>query len=210
MASLKGSGSSASSIKGGRPFESASGTSPDLVVFTPFLMAILEGNPSSPPCPISFKPFGFLKSVGLKSVGLGLKDIPYNFGWELEVFEESTVLGLVKSGENLGSKDEILESPIDFSEFVKPCSFGLFPEREAAAETGSESFNFVCQEDLRNDLRGSSEERSLETGGSHGGNISPAEPEFATPVFQTGEKRKRVKMVVRRSRTPRSRPQTRP
>ena len=187
MASIEGSGSSASSIRGRRPFESAPGTSPDLVVFTPFLMAIPEGKPSSPPRPISFKPFGFLKSVGLKSVGLGLKDIPYNFGWKLVVFEGSTIYPpfeknssqVGKSGENLRSKDEVFESPVDFSEFVEPCSFGLFPEKETVAEIGSESLNFVCKEDLR----GSSEERSLETGGSHGQNISPAEPERATPVF---------------------------
>ena len=150
MASIEGSGSSASSIRGRRPFESASGTSPDLVVFTPFLMAILEGKPCSPPRPINFKPFGFLKSVGLKSVGLGLKDIPYNFGWKLVVFEGSTIYPPFKknfaqvgrSGGNIGPKDEVFESPVDFSKFVEPYSFGLLPEKETVAKTGSKSLNF--------------------------------------------------------------------
>jgi len=66
------------------------------------LTAILEGEglEISPPLPIIYKPFGFLKSIGLSSVGLGLNAIPFEFGWDLvvwksivEQFEPKGVLG---------------------------------------------------------------------------------------------------------------------
>ena len=37
--------------------------------------------------PIICKPFRFLKSLNLKSVGLKLEDVPYEFGWDLVLFE---------------------------------------------------------------------------------------------------------------------------
>jgi len=36
-----------------------------------------------PPLAISFKPFQFLKFLGLSSVGLGLECVPFHSGWEL-------------------------------------------------------------------------------------------------------------------------------
>jgi len=36
-----------------------------------------------PPLAILFKPFQFLKCLGLNSVGLGLDCIPFHYGWEL-------------------------------------------------------------------------------------------------------------------------------
>ena len=36
-----------------------------------------------PPLAISFKPFQFLKSLGLRSVGLGLDCVPFHSEWEL-------------------------------------------------------------------------------------------------------------------------------
>jgi len=51
------------------------------------LTAILEGKglAISPLLPIICKPFGFLKSINLSSVGLGLNEIPFEFGWDLVV-----------------------------------------------------------------------------------------------------------------------------
>ena len=40
----------------------------------------------SPPRPIIHKTFGYLTQLNLSSVGLGLNDIPYPFGWELMVY----------------------------------------------------------------------------------------------------------------------------
>jgi len=40
---------------------------------------------SLPPLPIISKNFGFLKCVNLSSVGLGLNEIPFEFGWDLVV-----------------------------------------------------------------------------------------------------------------------------
>ena len=42
---------------------------------------------SLPPLAILFKPFQFLTSVCLKSVGLGLDSVPFHSGWELGVWE---------------------------------------------------------------------------------------------------------------------------
>ena len=49
------------------------------------LSAALPGTgfENPPPLAILFKPFQFLKSLGLNSVGLGLDCIPFHSGWEL-------------------------------------------------------------------------------------------------------------------------------
>jgi len=47
------------------------------------------GFETPPPLAISSNLFKFLKSVGLKSVGLGLENIPFHSGWELIVWEPS-------------------------------------------------------------------------------------------------------------------------
>ena len=107
---------------------------------------------SSPPRPIIHKTFGYLTQLNLKSVGLGLNDIPYPFGWELMVYV-GTIPCPIPSAACAGSsglQDQFLENP----------------------ET-------IVGDD-------------------------------SVPLdSQTGEKRKRVKMVARRTRTPRTRPQPR-
>ena len=51
----------------------------------PVLSASLPGTgiENPPPVAISFKPFQFLKCVGLKSVGLGLESVSLHSGWAL-------------------------------------------------------------------------------------------------------------------------------
>jgi len=55
------------------------------------LSTILEGKglEISTPLSIICKPFGFLKSISLSSVGLGLNAIPYEFGWDLVVWKRT-------------------------------------------------------------------------------------------------------------------------
>ena len=48
------------------------------------------GFASLPPLPLLSKTFGFLKYVNLSLVGLGLTDIPPEFGWDLVLFEPIT------------------------------------------------------------------------------------------------------------------------
>jgi len=57
------------------------------------LTAILEGKGLviSPPLAIICKPFGFLKSINLSLVGLGLDEIPFEFGWNLVVWKPVVV-----------------------------------------------------------------------------------------------------------------------
>jgi len=51
----------------------------------PVLSAVLPGTgfKNPPPLAILFKPFQFLKSLSLKSVGLGFDCVPFHSGWEL-------------------------------------------------------------------------------------------------------------------------------
>ena len=51
----------------------------------------MEGKSAEPSRPIIYKPFGFLKSIDLSTVGLKLEDIPYKFGWDLVLIGESDV-----------------------------------------------------------------------------------------------------------------------
>jgi len=59
-----------------------------------------------PPLPIISKPFGFLKHVDLRTVGLDLGDIPVKSTWELELFkpvvEQTRSEGLFESGVDFG------------------------------------------------------------------------------------------------------------
>jgi len=63
-----------------------------LPVSATIIPASLEGMgfASLPPLPLLSKTFGFLKCVNLNSVGLGLTDIPPEFGWDLVLFEPIT------------------------------------------------------------------------------------------------------------------------
>ena len=45
------------------------------------------GFKSLPPLPIISKTFGFLKCVNLSSVGLGLNEVPSEFGWDLVLWK---------------------------------------------------------------------------------------------------------------------------
>ena len=174
-----------------------------------------------PSRPILYKPFGFLKSVDLKNIGLKLEDIPYDFGWNLVPFRKSSAC--LKSGEeqepireaseDIGAKDKFFLPTNDSGHIclTKSHSFGLFPKQETGAETASETFDLVFKDDLGDDVKDDSEDTSNETRGNGGRmEVSPAETEQATPVQQTGEKRKRYKIVARRSRMPRLRTPSRP
>ena len=59
-----------------------------------------------PPLRIISKPFGFLKHVDLRIVGLDLGDILVKFGWELELFkpvvEQTRSKGVFESGVDFG------------------------------------------------------------------------------------------------------------
>ena len=63
---------------------------PAPLFFTPLDLfgAILGGMGlnTSPPLPISFQPFRFLMHVDLSSIGVNLCDIPFDFGWELNLW----------------------------------------------------------------------------------------------------------------------------
>jgi len=88
---------------------------------------------SLPPLPIFLKPFGFLKSVDLRTVGLNLSDLPVKFGWELV---------LCKPVVEQARSEAVFESGLDFggwgteSEFVH--DVGVF-------EIGSEPVSDVGQ-----------------------------------------------------------------
>ena len=106
----------------------------------------------APPRPIIHKTFGYLTQLNLKSVGLGLNDIPYPFGWELMVYVGTIPCPIPSAAcaDSSGLQDQFLENP--------------------ETTIGDDSVPLDSQ---------------------------------------TGEKRKRVKMVARRTRTPRTRPQPR-
>ena len=59
-----------------------------------------------PSLPVILKPFGFLKHVDLRTVGLDLGDIRVKFDWELELFksvvEQTRFEGVFESGVDLG------------------------------------------------------------------------------------------------------------
>jgi len=66
-----------------------------------------------PPLAISFKPFQFLKSLGLSSVGLGLECVPFHSGWELVEWRpelsvlESNYVENLKICEEIGEKNAL-------------------------------------------------------------------------------------------------------
>ena len=203
--------SSVSSIQGSKLSIVAAPTTTAL--FSQLLTTLIEGKFVEPPRPIRYKLFEFLKSVDLKNIGLNLVDIPYNFGWNLVPFGEGDAcLRSGKIGESikdLRAKDKGFLPKIGSDDIwvTESYSFGLFPEQETGAETGPEAFDSVFIDDLGDELM----EDSDEIGGS-GERVetSLAEIVQTTPVPQTGEKRKRYKMVARRSRTPRTRTPSRP
>ena len=109
MASHISNESSVISIQSSKPsIEAAPSTK---ALFSQLLTALIQGKHVEPPRPICYKPFGFLKSVDLKNVGLNLTDIPYNFGWKLVPFQEGDAcLKYEKNGdliEDLRAKDKV-------------------------------------------------------------------------------------------------------
>ena len=105
MASPIGNKSSLSLIQGHQSPITAPQTPTALLAPSQFLAALIEGKSAGPSRPILFKPFGFLKSIDLTTVGLKLEDIPYDFGWNLVMFGESDAC--LKSGK---AKEPIRES----------------------------------------------------------------------------------------------------
>jgi len=82
--------SSSAMVSAGKRLRSESPTSPVLSsVSIKLLTVFLEGKGLAilPPLPIICKSFGFLKSINLSSVGLGLDAIPFEFGWNLVVWK---------------------------------------------------------------------------------------------------------------------------
>ena len=145
----------------------------------------------APPRPIIHTIFGYLNRLNLRSIGLEFSDIPYSFGWELVVYV-GTIPCPIPSEADVGSsglQDQLLENPETLLEDFEPCSSEPFPE--ITQRTGDVFFD-----DLFADLEEDSGEKS---------EGSPVQKEDSVPlVSQSGEKRKRVKMVARRARTPRN------
>jgi len=82
-----------------------------------------------PPLPIISKPFGFLKSVDLRTVGLDLGDVPVKFRWELAVLkpvvEQLRSDGVFESGlefRGLGTKSESVPDVSGFETRAEPVS----------------------------------------------------------------------------------------
>ena len=148
-----------SSIQGSKSSIVAAPTTTAL--FSQLLMALIEGKHAEPLHPICYKPFGFLKSVDLKNIGLNLADIPYNFGWNLVPFGDlGACLRLGKeqigeSSEDMGVKSQFFLPKSDLGDIWEAESypFGLFPEQETGAETGPETFDPVFEDDLGDELR---------------------------------------------------------
>ena len=93
------------------------------------------GFETSPPLAVSLNPFQFLKSLCLKSVGLGLASVPFHFGWDLVEWKPK----LEVSRGDLGMKfDELVEISDEFEE-DKPEVFG--PQIELNLRTGSSIHN---------------------------------------------------------------------
>ena len=65
-----------------------SSSAPVFFTSTELLGAILRGMGLviSPPLPLAFQPFCFLVCVDLSSIGLNLCEIPFDFGWELQLW----------------------------------------------------------------------------------------------------------------------------
>ena len=122
-------------------------------------------------------------------MGIDLDDIPFNCGRELVFLVGTIACPITVEPESVpsGLQDKILETPEGLSENFEPCSFGLFPK--TAPETRDESLDAVWVEDLHpNEASEESQEKD-----------SLPEAELSTPVAQTGGKRKRVKVMARRS-----------
>ena len=153
---------------------------------------VIHSTPA-PPRPITHKIFEFLTQINLKNTGHELCDIPYSFGRELVVHVGTIPCPIPSETDDSSSglQDKILKNPEITVETSEPCS--SLPLPETSQRTGD-----VFVEDLSMDLQGDSEEES------------PVLGDDSVPLTsQTGEKRKRVKMVARRKRTPRPRPPSR-
>ena len=150
---------------------------------------------SAPPRPITHTTFGYITQINLKNSGLDLCDIPYSFGWELVLYVGTIPcpISSAAGAGSLGFQEQFLTNSETFDGDFEPCSSSPL---ETTQRTGDVFFD-----DLFFDLKEDSDEKSGE---------NPVQKDDSVPlVSRTGEKRKRVKTVARRTRTPRTRPQPR-
>ena len=150
---------------------------------------------SAPPRPITHTTFGYITQINLKNIGLDLCDIPYSFGWELVLYVGTIPcpISSAAGAGSLGFQEQFLTNSETFDGDFEPCSSSPL---ETTQRTGDVFFD-----DLFFDLKEDSDEKSGE---------NPVQKDDSVPlVSRTGEKRKRVKTVARRTRTPRTRPQPR-
>ena len=127
--------SSTTIIPAGKRLRTETLTAPVLLISTQLLSTILERKrlEISPPLPIICKPFGFLKSLNFRSVGLELEDVSYEFGWELVLFESVVVQGPCEAQfEVVEVEDESSLSKGDLDELH------VTEEKSVLAGTGSE------------------------------------------------------------------------
>ena len=98
------------------------------------IQAFLKGMgfKSLPPLSIISKIFGFLKCVNLRSVGLGLNEIPFEFGWDLVVWKPV----LVQSEPKGALKPSKVH--IEIVDVVDDSSPSKADSDSVMAETGSE------------------------------------------------------------------------
>ena len=145
MASPISSESSSTLTQGNQTQGTAWQTTTALFAPTQFLTALMEGKTTELSRPIVYKPFGFLKSIDLRTVNLKLEDIPYKFGWELILFGET---GACQTQEPVGTSEReirCLDEVFLFDHGLDDISsLGLFPEQE----TGPEVFRDDLGEDL--------------------------------------------------------------
>jgi len=157
MASPISSESSSTLTQGNQAQGTAWQTTTALFAPTQFLAALMEGKTTELSRPIVYKPFGFLKSIDLRTVNLKLEDIRYKFGWELILFREmgacQTQEPVGASEREIGSLDEVFLFHHGLDDIS---SLGLFPEQETGPETGPEVFRDDLGEDLSKDEGGSS------------------------------------------------------
>ena len=111
------------------------------------LTTILEGKglEISPLLPIICKPFGFLNSINLSSVGLGLNEIPFEFGQDLAVWksilEQSESKGVLGPSEAYVKVVDVLDdqSPSEGESNSVMVETGSKPvSDQGELETGSE------------------------------------------------------------------------
>ena len=85
--------------------------------------------------PIISVPFKFVKELNLTSVGLGLKSVPFSFGWELVEWKTKIDGSRIEFGENSGHQFVEIHEEI---EVEHDQGEGFWPQIELDLGTGSE------------------------------------------------------------------------